>query len=124
MTCNKMIVKYRKGFQNCRRSCLCPICGRQERWVTLGLRDELVQVTAVWSCRAQEPARVSERYSPLDTHSQVRMQDKLSVHAVNHLHRRRPGGTHTWTGNTDHRVFWGLCCRILKSPCCTHGGRG
>lgn len=58
----------------------------------------------------------------IDTYSQVRMQNKLAVQAVNHM--RRAGRTHTWTGNTDHRVFWWLCCSILKSACCTHGGRG
>lgn len=40
-----------------------PYLWRTGRWVTVGLRDELVQVTAVWSCCAQEPARVSERCS-------------------------------------------------------------
>lgn len=125
MTCNKkrMIVKYRKGFQNCRWSCLCPICGRG-RWVTLGLRDELVKVTAVWCCHAQEPARVSKMYRLLDTRSQVGIRGKLLVQLINHLHMRRAGGSHTWTGNTEHEDFWSLHCRILSSACCIWGGRG
>ena len=94
------------------------------RWVTPGLRAELVKDTAVQSCRAQGPARVSKRYKLLDAHSQAGMPDKLSVQVVSHLYVRRPGGSHTWTGNAEHNDLSLLRCRILKSACCIWAGSG
>lgn len=119
-----MKVKCKKGFQS-HDQLLVPYLWERGRWVRLGLRDELVKVTAVWSHHAQEPARVSKRFRPLGACSWVgKPDDKLSVHVANHLHMRRSGGSHSWTGNTEHKELWSLCCRILKKACCSWGGWG
>lgn len=85
---------------------------KRRRWVTLGLRAELVEVTTVWNCHAKQPARVSKRYRLLSTHSWIEMRDKLLVQIINHLYVRSAERACTWTGNTEHTDFWSHCCGI------------